>query len=167
MKKFLLTIILTLPFSYNMAKTKTPASQLYQGTLVRPDGNNIIFTFELHKQLKRPVLYLLNGRERLKVDSVRITVDSVFIKMPLFESYFKAAINSNTWSGLWIKETSKGTQQMPFNARPAAIRFPLIKGIARYSITGRWQADFASDSGKAINAVAEFQQQGSNLTGSF
>lgn len=167
MKKILLTIILTLPFAYSMAKTKTPASQLYQGTLVRPDGNNIIFTFELHKQLKRPVLYLINGRERLKVDSVRITADSVFIKMPLFESYFKAAISNNTWSGLWIKETSKGTQQMPFTARPAAIRFPLSKGLARYTITGRWQADFASDSGKAINAVAEFQQQGSNLTGSF
>ena len=167
MKKILLTIILTLPFAYSMAQTKATASQLYQGTLVREDGNNIVFTFELHKQLKRPVLYIINGKERLKVDSVRITTDSIFINMPLFESYLKAAINNNTWSGLWIKETSEGTQQMPFTARPAAIRFPRINGLARYNITGRWQADFASDSGQAINSVAEFQQRGSNLTGSF
>jgi peroxiredoxin len=166
MKKIFLILLLSLPFVYSKAQNKIPASQLYVGTLIREDGNNIVFTFELHKQLKRPVLYILNGKERLKVDCVRMTADSVFIKMPFFESYFKAAINNNTWSGLWTKETSEGTQQMPFTAHPATIRFPLSKGFARYTITGRWQADFASDSGK-INAVAEFQQQGNNLTGSF
>ena len=167
MKKILLTIILTLPFAYSMAQTKKPASQLYQGTLVRPDNNKIVFTFELHKQLTRPFLYIINGKERLKVDSVRMTADSVFIKMPLFDSYLKAAINKNTWTGVWIKETSTGTQLMPFTAHPAPLRFALSKGLASYNITGRWQADFASDSGKGINAVAEFKQQGSNVTGSF
>ncbi len=167
MKKLILTIFLALPALYSNAQSKASTTQLYKGTLVRDDGNEIVFSFELHKRIKQPIVYIINGKERIKVDSVRMTADSIFIKMPLFESYFKAAINKNIWTGVWFKETSKGTQQMPFTARPTTNRFPLSNGAATISITGRWEADFASDSGKAINAVAEFQQQGNTLNGSF
>lgn len=167
MKKLILTIFLALPALYSNAQSKASTTQLYKGTLVRDDGNEIVFSFELHKRIKQPIVYIINGKERIKVDSVRMTADSIFIKMPLFESYFKAAINKNIWTGVWFKETSKGTQQIPFTARPTATRFPLSNGAATISITGRWEADFASDSGKAINAVAEFQQQGNTLNGSF
>ena len=167
MKKLILTIFLALPALYSNAQSKASTTQLYKGTLVRDDGNEIVFSFELHKRIKQPVVYIINGKERIKVDSVRMTADSIIIKMPLFESYFKAAMNKNIWTGVWFKETSKGTQQIPFTARPTATRFPLSNGAAKISITGRWEADFASDSGKAINAVAEFQQQGNTLNGSF
>ena len=167
MKKLILIILLALPALCSIAQIKALTTQLYKGTLVRDDGNEIVFSFELHKRIKQPVVYIINGKERIKVDSVRMTADSIFIKMPLFESYFKAAMNKNIWTGVWFKETSKGTQQIPFTARPTATRFPLSNGAATISITGRWEADFASDSGKAINAVAEFQQQGNTLNGSF
>ncbi len=167
MKKLILTIFLALPALYSNAQSKASTTQLYKGTLVRDDGNEIVFSFELHKRIKQPIVYIINGKERIKVDSVRMTADSIIIKMPLFESYFKAAMNKNIWTGVWFKETSKGTQQIPFTARPTATRFPLSNGAATISITGRWEADFASDSGKAINAVAEFQQQGNTLNGSF
>ena len=156
-----------MPALYSNAQSKALTTQLYKGTLVRDDGNEIVFSFELHKNIKQPIIYIINGKERIKVDSVRMTADSIIIKMPLFESYFKAAMNKNIWTGVWFKETSKGTQQIPFTARPTATRFPLSNGAATISITGRWEADFASDSGKAINAVAEFQQQGNTLNGSF
>ena len=167
MKKLILIIFLALPALCSIAQIKALTTQLYKGTLVRDDGNEIVFSFELHKRIKQPVVYIINGKERIKVDSVRMTADSIIIKMPLFESYFKAAMNKNIWTGVWFKETSKGTQQIPFTARPTATRFPLSNGAATISITGRWEADFASDSGKAINAVAEFQQQGNTLNGSF
>lgn len=167
MKKIIFTIFFALPALCSIAQVKSSITQLYKGTLLREDGNDIVFNFELHKSIKQPVIYIVNGKERIKVDSVRITNDSVFIKMPLFESYFKAAINKNIWTGVWFKETSKGIQQMPFNARLTTTRFPLSNGAATISITGRWEADFASDSGKAINAVAEFKQQGNTLSGSF
>ena len=167
MKKLILIIFLALPALCSIAQIKALTTQLYKGTLVRDDGNEIVFSFELHKRIKQPVVYIINGKERIKVDSVRMTADSIIIKMPLFESYFKAAMNKNIWTGVWFKETSKGTQQIPFTARPTATRFPLSNGAAKISITGRWEADFASDSGKAINAVAEFQQQGNTLNGSF
>ena len=167
MKKLILIIFLALPALCSIAQIKALTTQLYKGTLVRDDGNEIVFSFELHKRIKQPVVYIINGKERIKVDSVRMTADSIIIKMPLFESYFKAAMNKNIWTGVWFKETSKGTQQIPFTARPTATRFPLSNGAAKISITGRWEADFASDSGKAINAVAEFQQQGNTLKGSF
>ncbi|MCY7422017.1 MAG: TlpA family protein disulfide reductase [Chitinophagaceae bacterium] len=167
MKKITLTILMAIAGLYTMAQAKATTTQFYKGTLVREDGNEIVFNFELRKKNGKPVIYIINGMERFRVDGVRMTADSVFIKMPLFESYFKAAVSNNNWTGVWIKETSKGTQQMPFVARLAATRFPLTEGTARVSITGRWEADFASDSGAAINAVAEFQQKGNTLTGSF
>ena len=167
MKKITLTILMAFAALYSIAQAKTTPTQLYKGTLVREDGNEIVFNFELQKKNGKPVIYILNGKERFRVDSVRMTVDSVFIKMPLFESYFKAAASNNNWTGVWTKETSKGTQQMPFVAGPAATRFPLTEGAARFTITGRWEADFDSDSSTALNAVAEFEQRGNALTGTF
>lgn len=166
MYRLIITLSLLSIISNCFAQTKAGNTQVYKGILVRDDGNEIVFNFELNTKNRQSVIYLINGLERFKVDSVRRTEDSIFIKMPVFESSFKAAVNNKEWNGLWIKETSKGTQEMKFKAYPTATRFALSNGVAKQQVSGRWEATFASDSAKAVTAVAEFKQKGNYLNGS-
>ncbi len=167
MKQLTTALVTLLFFAPVFSQANHQKTKIFRGVLVRPDDQQITFSFELDTRNQLPVIYILNGKERFKVDSVRFVNDSVFIKMPLFESSFKAAVSKNKWQGLWTKETSAGTQVMPFFAERTSTKFVLDKGPAAYDISGRWEAHFLSDSGKNIISVAEFENKGNKLTGSF
>jgi peroxiredoxin len=147
-------------------KTASPVSK-WQAVIHRTDGNNIIFNFEEQQKNNKTILYILNAGERLRVDSVRFTSDSVFIKMPLFESSFKAKITGKKWNGLWTRGTSGAEQVMPFTAEKNNERFELKDGPAKVNITGRWAARFAGDTATETTSIAEFSQTGSRLEGTF
>ena len=167
MKHRLLLFIAILVLQHPFAQKPTfKKAIIYRATLQREDGNNIIFNFELDRSKKQPVIYILNAAERLKVDSVRFTGDSVFIKMPFFESAFKAKITNGKWQGLWIKGTSKTELVIPFYAEISSTRFKLSDGPAKANITGRWAINFKSDSSIAPTSIAEFHQMGNRVTGS-
>lgn len=79
--------------------------------------------------------------ERLRVDRVTFTGDSVFIKMPVFESSFKAKTTDSTWNGVWVRGTSGSEQTMPFIAEKNNCRFSLTDGPAKTDINGRWASN--------------------------
>ncbi len=146
----------------------SPATpSLWRAVIHRQDGNDIVFNFEEQQKNTNTVLYVLNARERLLVDSVRFAGDSVFIKMPVFESSFKGKIIEDKWNGIWIKGTSGAEELMPFTAEKNNERFPLTDGSAKTNINGRWAVKFAGDSADESNSIAEFRQNGNRLEGTF
>lgn len=147
-------------------KTASPVSK-WQAVIHRQDGNNIIFNFVEQQKNNKTTLYILNAGERLRVDSIRFTGDSVFIKMPVFESSFRAKITGNKWNGVWTKGTSGAELEMPFTAEKNNKRFELEEGAAKMNITGRWAVRFAGDTATETNAIAEFSQTGDRLEGTF
>ena len=88
----------------------------WQASLHRVDGNDIPFNFKLEEQNKKTVLYIINDAEKIKVENILFTKDSVFIKMPVFESSFKAKIANGEWEGVWTKGTAASDQVLPFSA---------------------------------------------------
>lgn len=168
MKTFFLVIAVNLYFFPNIKAQKTALSvSKWQAVIHRKDENNIVFNFEKRKEKNHTVLFILNAGERLRVDSVRFTDDSVFIKMPLFESSLKAKVSGDKWSGVWIKGTAAAEQIMPFTAEKNNTRFELTDGDAKINISGRWAARFASDTATETNSIAEFKQTGNKLQGTF
>ncbi len=145
---------------------KTPVSK-WRAVIHRQDNNNIVFTFEEQQKDEKTVLYVLNAGERLRVDSVRFTDDSVFIKMPVFESSFKAKTTGGKWNGVWIRGTSGEEQVMPFTAEKNDYRFALTDGPSKVNINGRWAVKFAGDSAGKANSIAEFRQNGNMIEGTF
>lgn len=145
---------------------KTPVSK-WRAVIHRQDNNNIVFTFEEQQKDEKTVLYVLNAGERLRVDSVRFTDDSVFIKMPVFESSFKAKTTGGKWNGVWIRGTSGEEQVMPFTAEKNDYRFALTDGPSKVNINGRWAVKFAGDSAGKVNSIAEFRQNGNMIEGTF
>lgn len=140
---------------------------LYKARITRADSVDIVFTFQLKKENNKPVVYIINGDEKIKLDKVDINGDSVNMEMPVFESSFKAKITGTTWSGTWTRGTSGNDLTLPFHAEPSASRFAAVNGNPLYNITGRWASAFANDKTKADGSVAEFVQKGDKLTGTF
>jgi len=148
------------------AQTSLLKNGMWRATINRADGHRIPFTFQTKDSAGKQIIYVINGKEHLLVDSVETRDDSVFIQMPFFESGFKARILGNgNLEGLWIKQHGKRTQMLPFTAIRNEKRFTASKPPVA-NISGRWSTDFVENN-HVSNIVAEFVQKGSYLTGTF
>lgn len=144
-------------------------SGIWQARLHRADGADIVFNFEVSDSAGKPQLHILNAKERLLVDDVRQQADSVFIKMPFFDSEFKAALQADgSLKGLWVRHLAKEDASIPFSARPGvAERFPTGAATEK-SVSGRWATYFTEPDGSDSSfAIGEFEQEGSRVTGTF
>ena len=141
----------------------------YRAYVVRQDNNTVVFNMQVAKENGEQVIYIINADERIKVSPVAISNDSVNFSMPVFESTFKTKRNADgSLQGIWIKGTSGDFQHWPFFAIPnQGFRFEKNQGSAKYNITGKWDVTITRANGTPRKALAEFEQNGDNLTGSF
>lgn len=138
----------------------------WKGQLIREDGNHIPFSFTLQTIQNKTVLYVINAAERIRVDNIRFTKDSVFIEMPVFESYFKARIvNATQWEGQWTKGGSIKWLTMPFLATKETVDKINLKVTAFNNITGKWEITFTRPDKTKRPAIGEWLQKGNLLTG--
>src|SRR6476646_7833033 len=108
MKNFLLSLaLLTAIFAHAQDKPahamdKNP-HQKWVGVIHRADSNDIVFSFDLHRQKNKNALNITNANEVINVSNIYFVGDSVFIEMPVFESKFRTTVVNGTWQGVWIK----------------------------------------------------------------
>lgn len=128
----------------------------------------IPFNFLVKDSAGRKIIYLENAKEKLRVNEITTKEDSVFIKLPLFDSEIRAEL-SNKLSGKWIKHLANRDAEMKFSAKPDINwRFFKADVKTKFNIGGRWSATFISDNGKDTTvAIGEFNQQGAKVTGTF
>jgi thiol-disulfide isomerase/thioredoxin len=140
---------------------------MWRATIKRTDGNEIVFNFQSKDSAGKKIIYIINGKEHLLVDSVEIRSDSVFIQLPFFESGFKARITRDgNLEGEWIKYYGERILRLPFKAIFNAKRFE-VSSAPVANISGRWVSDFYKNGNKVSTFVAEFKQHGSHVTGTF
>ena len=170
MKKLLFAI--TVSVFLLMGSNATAQTKLrngwYRASILRPDAAEIIFNFEVVEKDSKRRLYIRNGSERLLVDDIKLKGDSVFIEMPFFESTFKLKLQKDySLTGKWIKGTSTKFLELPVQFKYGIKqRFP-VHSTPKSTINGRWQVAFTRPNGTERPAIAEFQQKGSYLTGTF
>ena len=150
-----------------------PKKGLYEGQwraqVYRQDSIPIVFNFETKKVNNQWQLIIRNAREQIEINKIIIEGDSVQFAMPVFESEFKAAIQSNgSLKGNWYKGTALQTQEWVFIAEPnKKARFEPINGNATFNISGRWAVSITRPNGTIRPAIGEFFQKGNQLTGTF
>lgn len=136
------------------------------GNLLREDGKQIRFHFDLKTENQKTVMYIINAAEKIRVDKIRFSADSVWIDMPVFESYFRAKrISDQRWEGSW---TSAGTSQwsvMPFIAETQATVSAPALTPAVTDITGKWGVTLTRPNGTTRPAIGDWQQKGNVLRG--
>ncbi|HEX5023959.1 MAG TPA: TlpA disulfide reductase family protein [Agriterribacter sp.] len=168
---FLLAVLFSHLFTWAQ-ETMDLSSGQWRGELERTDGNNIVFNFEVTKKAGKPVIYLRNANERLFVDDIQRTGDSVFIILPFFDSQFRSMlVNSNHIEGVWVKRLADRNLVMPFSAEftgKDSYRFKPLNEKPATTLTGRWTTVFTyPETGRTMDAVAVFNQDGYRVTGSF
>ncbi len=144
------------------------ATGIWRGRLKTQKGIDIPFNFEVSNIAGKQQIAIINATERFKVSGISFKRDSVFIKMPLFDSEFRLKKTGVNLQGKWIRHLGDHDVAMNFTATPNT-PWRIIKNApnATVNITGRWSATFVSAKGKPDITVGEFKQVGNKLTGTF
>lgn len=152
----------TLPGIAQKLKTGT-----WRGILKNKTDHELPFNFTIKDTAGRQQMTIINGNEHFKVTDVTTKGDSVFIKMPLFDSEFRLKQQGNTLTGNWIKHIADRDVQMQFTATYGQNwRFFEHPEQSGQSVAGKWSAVFGEGEGRDTT-VGVFQQTGSKVTGTF
>ncbi|HTL10764.1 MAG TPA: TlpA disulfide reductase family protein [Chitinophagaceae bacterium] len=149
------------------AHAQTVKPNWWRAALQRTDGASIVFNFEWLTENGKPVWYIRNASERIRVTDIQQKGDSMVVQMPLFESQFriKKSKDGNQLNGVWIKGGAVRTSVIPFSASKSGQRFPGA-AVAMHNISGRWSASFENKN-NTDPAIAEFTQRANYITGTF
>jgi peroxiredoxin len=166
-KRILLGLAFIASLNYtSFAQTKLKTGT-WRGVLKTASGNDIPFNFDVSSAGGKQQLAIINSTERLKVTDVTGNGDSVFIKMPLFDSEFRLKLQSNQLAGQYIRHLGERDVPMEFVATAATpYRFFKIADKPAYNVTGRWSAVFG-EGDRRDTTVGEFKQTGNEVTGTF
>lgn len=150
-----------------------PASQFttgtWQGHLLREDGGDIVFNFEVSDSSDRKKIHIINAGERMLVDEIRQEGDSVFIRMPFFDSEFRTALQPDgSLQGQWVRHLADRDASIAFKAVPNVQERFKTSTEPKFNVSGRWPTYFTAP-GKADStfAIGEFEQKGNIVHGTF
>jgi thiol-disulfide isomerase/thioredoxin len=153
-------------------KPAKPQTGLWRIAMASP-GGELPFNLELtaNPDSLTYTATILNGTERLVMDTVTVSGDSLRIPIGIFEAEIVAKISAEKWTGYW-KKRRKGTEYVRMNlvAQHSDSQRFINKNnvpIATNNVSGNWSTTFVSDAGDTTVAVGVFEQKGQNLTGTF
>ncbi len=132
-------------------------------------GHTLPFTFDVEKKDGRYLVWLNNDTEKLLLDEVSVTGDTVSIVLHIFDAELRAKIEGNTLQGTFVKHYAPEAN-MPFSATFGdTYRFvndvtnAVPQGI---DYSGNYQLEFKTDK-ESYASVGIFKQRGNHVTGTF
>lgn len=134
-------------------------------------GQELPFLLEVTRQPDgKTIAHLINGEEKILLDEIIVTGDSVTIPLHLFDADLKAQINEqqDALQGRWVRYNLEEPYAVPFRAQLGQnFRFTAQPRPATQNYTGKWDVTFQSDDGTVEKAIGVFEQQGNQLKGTF
>ncbi|MEN9884678.1 MAG: hypothetical protein RLZZ420_1895, partial [Bacteroidota bacterium] len=89
------------------------AQQHYRAEVKRNDGYHIVFKIEENRSAGKLQWTIVNDTERILINQIRQSGDSLLVDLPFFEALLKLKVNQTGYQGEWYKKTSTGEQNMP------------------------------------------------------
>lgn len=146
---------------------------VWRGVLALNDSTELPFNFEVKYDLELYSIVFNNAEEHIIATEISIQGDSIFIRMPLFDSEFKLKNYGDSLKGVWINHNRKDKNIIAFKAYYGdQYRFD-IKYWTNFEpvITGKWEVEFEPGTTDSYKSIGDFKQlnvmQGSKLTGTF
>lgn len=148
-------------------KQNEQGSKIFRAIIVREDSLPVVFN--ILQELKGDSIQwvIINAGEKITVDDIQQKGDSLLINLPFFEAKLNLQKTGNGYKGIWYKRTSIGDQSVPIKIEEGSERLVLSGAKAKYNVSGRWSVVFTKVDGKEYNAIAEFDQLGDSLRGTF
>ncbi len=158
MIRFLLVFIFFSFFCSAQTKIKTG---IWRGSLLlNPEKQlELPFNFEIKNNKGKLSLVIHNAQERITVEEVILSKDSLNFKMPIFDTEFRTQLTGDSIiKGLWINHTKKDNNTIAFTATAGnKNRFivPTEKPSSFYD--GRWETTFSPDTKDSSKAIGIFK----------
>jgi thiol-disulfide isomerase/thioredoxin len=159
--------------AYCLLSTVYCLAQIQQGnwfmTLQLNDSTELPFNFEVTSK----GIDIKNAEERIHVDEITYADDSVFIRMPVFDSEFRMQLQKG---GTKLRGYFLNYARLDKNQVPAVAYYSRndegVRSSGRpvpFNLTGRWEVRFAGDAPPLDLSIGEFKQDTAtnNLTGTF
>lgn len=133
-------------------------------------------SLQLNDTVQLPVIFkidagkiiVINGEEKIIVDEITFEKDSIFIRMPIFDSEFRCRFSEKSMNGFFYNHARKNKNIIPFHAEHGLSILDLVKpNTPSVNITGKYHIIFDDEDPDSKNAVGIFNQNGNNLTGTF
>lgn len=151
-----------------MLATLTLLTGLWRATLATP-GGELPFNFEVKNLENKTVIEIINGEERIVVDEIKTVGDSVFIRLPIFDSEIKAVVKNESLHGTFYNYARQTDNQIPFTAQHnLSYRFVAHQPISKAAnLNGRWSVRFSEGTADSSDAIGVFEQKENKITGTF
>ncbi len=128
--------------------------------LLNPDKQlELPFNFDVNNTNGKITLVIHNAKERITVDEINVTRDSLNFKMPVFDTEFKTQfMKDGSIKGVWINHTKKENNVIAFTAQHGnKNRFivPVEKPHSFYD--GKWETTFSPNTADSSKAIGIFK----------
>jgi len=167
---FILALLITIGGVNGHAQNKLNIQNgNWLGVITRPDSIKIQFNFTSSLFNGKQVIYIINGKERLLVDDIKTSNDSIVFTLPFFNASLKIAKKgTKLLDGYFVKTQNNKSVLLPFSAHwGIKARYPnSIK--PKYQVSGSWEVSFKGKNNSISKAVGSFVQKLNGVvTGSF
>ncbi len=125
------------------------------------------FNFELKEEQGKSVMIIHNASERIRCDELTFRNDSMFVRLPVFDSEFHLKVTTGHLSGEWTNYSKKDHPTLPFVAERGKEQRFYETEKATASVSGRWETWFDVNGPDSSLAIGLFEQKGNVLTGTY
>lgn len=141
---------------------------IWKGELTVAENKRAPFLFEVSNAgTNAASVTLMNGVERVKLDSVYFRSDTLIIPIAAYDAYIKGIIYGDSIEGRFIKNYIENDPGVPFHATfGAGERFSTTEDIPDTRIDGKWDVLFFSEKGDTTRNVGIFKSENNSVTGS-
>ena len=125
------------------------------------------FTAQIADENQKLQFYAINGEERIRADEFEVRADSVFIRLPIFNTALIGKLEDGKIIGNYFDYSRKDNYQIPFTAiRDSTTRFPVTSNPTQ-NVSGKWKVEFSPGSDNEYPALGVFEQDGNRAFGTF
>lgn len=139
---------------------------IWRGIFALPD-QELPVIFEIQNTPSGIVVTFQNATERIECNEVILKGDSLFIRLPMYDSEFRLQVKERTLQGVWINHLRKGSPAIDFKASHNVTERFSVATAATTQITGKWETWFDTGSKDSSRAIGQFIQNGNIVTGTF
>ncbi|MBL7870564.1 MAG: TlpA family protein disulfide reductase [Cyclobacteriaceae bacterium] len=162
-------ILILLAISLLLATCATKPTELKTGTwrgVVEMQGQQLPFGLEIQKVGNSYTAAVVNAGEKISLDEMSVSGDSLRIVMHIFDSELRAKIEGDKLVGKFVKNYD-ATATLPFVATYGDThRFVKTEETSPVDFSGKYQLEFKSLTEK-YPSVGIFSQKGNELEGTF
>lgn len=141
---------------------------IWRATLQTP-GGELPFLIELVKQESGWQAWYINGKDRVPVMIVDINGNDIVLASTILDTRIEATLQKDgTLEGTLAINVTRTPSTMPFSAvQGEQYRFFKMFTPPEINMDGRWAFHMSNEKGENRLIIGEFEQQGSQVTGTF